>query len=131
MAQATAIRDVLTVQDELTSVRGEIERLQAQAGHLREQATMSTLTLHVRRTPVPVVARQEAAFEPSTEAEAAVAQLVAIGQALTKVGIWFGIVWLPVLLAAGVLAALGFVGYRRVRRAIDADPTLAAPADGA
>lgn len=118
MTKATAIKDVLTVQNELTTVRGEIERLQSQAAHIREQAGMSTLTMRFRRTPEPAVAAQEAQFDPGAEADAATASLVGTIQAAAKVGIWFGIAWLPVLLALALVGGVAFAVYRRLRAAI-------------
>ncbi|HEX3264030.1 MAG TPA: DUF4349 domain-containing protein [Candidatus Limnocylindrales bacterium] len=118
MAKATTIKDVLTVQDELTDVRGQIEELQSESSHLREQAAYSTLTLQVRRTPAPVVARQERQFEAQSEADSAVAYLVKVGQKLAKAGIWVAIVWLPLLLGVGFAGGFAFLVYRRLRRAI-------------
>jgi hypothetical protein len=118
MAKATTIKDVLTVQEQLTDVRGQIEELQSEASHLREQAAFSTLTLNVRRTPAPVVAKQERQFEPQSEADSAVAYLVKIGQKLAKAGIWLGIVWLPVLLGIGFAGGLAYLVFRRLRRAM-------------
>lgn len=118
MAKATTIKDVLTVQEHLTDVRGQIEELQSEASHLREQAAFSTLTLNVRRTPAPVVAKQERQFEPQSEADSAVAYLVKIGQKLAKAGIWLGIVWLPVLLGIGFAGGFAYLVFRRLRRAM-------------
>ena len=117
MSKATTIKDVLSVQDELTDVRGQIEELQSEASHLREQAAFSTLTLNVRRTPPPVVAKQERQFQPSNEAESAVAYRVKIGQKLAKAGIWVAIVWFPLLLGVALAGGFAFLVYRRVRRA--------------
>jgi hypothetical protein len=114
MDDATVIKDVLTVQHELTTVRGEIERLQSEAAHLREKAASSTLTVHLGLTPAPAVVQQEARFDAATEAEAATAHLVEVIQALQKVGIWFGIVWLPILVSLGIVGTVGLVLARRL-----------------
>lgn len=115
MDRATAITDVLDVQDELTRVRSEIEQLSSKAAHLREQAAMSTLTVSFALPETPVIARQEARFDPGRETEAATARLVELLQALATAGIWFGIVWLPVLTAIGVLGGVAFLVSRRLR----------------
>ena len=116
MTSASAIKDVLTVQEELTTVRGEIEELQSQATRIRDQAGLSTLSLNFRTTPAPVVAVQEDQFDPGAEADAATAHLIGIGQALAKVGIWLGIVWMPILIALGIVGGIGALVFRRINR---------------
>ena len=115
MDRATAIDDVLNVQAELTGVRSEIEQLSSKSTQLREQAAMSTLRVEFVLPDTPIVARQEARFDPGRETEAATARLVEILQALATAGIWFGIVWLPVLLALGLIGGVGFLVSRRLR----------------
>lgn len=127
MTRATAIEDILSVQSELTEVRGQIEELSAKAADLEARAAYSTLTVNVRPRPAPVIARQQARFDPGREADGATAQLVAILQHVATVGIWVGIVWLPVLAALGILGGLGFVVFRRARRAFGGDGRGAAP----
>ena len=116
MTSASAIKDVLTVQEELTRVRGEIEQLQSQAARIRDQAGLSTLSLNFRTTPAPVVSVQEERFDPGAEADAATAHLIGIGQALAKVGIWLGIVWVPILTALGIVGGIGALVVRRINR---------------
>ncbi len=115
MDRASAIKDVLTVQSELTDVRGEIEQLATQKARLEAQAAMSTLKVRfaLRHDPVRVV---EAGYDPATEVSAATAQLVDILQALLTAGIWLAIVWLPILVTIGVFAVSGYLIARRVRR---------------
>jgi hypothetical protein len=133
MDRASAIKDVLSVQDELTTVRGEIEQLTAEAAHLEDQAAMSTLTVSIRLRPMPVIKEQEAAFDPGREAESATARLVGILQSLATAGIWFGIVWLPILIAISVVGGSGFLVARRLRRSQDDGPApmAANPGDAA
>jgi hypothetical protein len=117
MDRAADIEDVLTVQDRLTTVRGQIEQLVAEKASLEGRAAYSTLTvtLTLKPTPVPVVA--EAGFDPAGEAAAATTTLVGFLQSLATAGIWFGIVWLPILLGIGLLVAAGIVVTRRLSRA--------------
>lgn len=115
MTRATAIKDVLAVQAELTQVRGEIERLTAQKTRLEEQAALSTLAVTFSLKPNPILASQEK-WDPGTEVEDATASLVRVLQAVAAAGIWFGIVWLPILIVVGILALVVFAVVRRVRR---------------
>ena len=126
MDQATAIKDVLTVQAELTKTRSEIEQLTAQKLAFEGQAAFSTVTVTFALKPNPVLAEQQG-FDAATEAEAATASLVSILQGLATAGIWFGIVWLPILLALGLLTLVGAWAFRRFRPAGGA-PLPGAPA---
>ena len=126
-SKAVRISDVLEVQAQLTSVRGEIEQLTAQLTQLEDQAAYATMTA---RFSAPVVAVQVAAqsWEPAKVVDEATASLVDILQALTTAGIWFAIVWLPLLLVIGivvlvVVAVLRRFGVMGPRRRGDAPAT--------
>jgi Domain of unknown function (DUF4349) len=111
-ASATRVTDVLEVQNQLTDVRGQIEQLSAALADLEDRAGFATLTATFS---VPVVATELAAegFEPAAVVDEATASLVNILQALTTAGIWFAIVWLPLLLVLGAIVALGvWIGRR-------------------
>jgi hypothetical protein len=121
-ASAARVSDVLEVQAQLTAVRGQIEQLTAQLTQLEDQASYATLTAGFS---MPVVAVQAAAegWEPSVVVDEATASLVDILQALTTAGIWFAIVWLPLIIVFGlvvvivlaILRRLGFTGFGRRR----------------
>lgn len=112
-ADATAVEDVLDVEKRLTEIRGQIEQLDAQRANLDDQASFGTLTVTYGREIVAVV---EAArgWNPAAEVDRASATLVDVVQAITTAGIWFAIVWLPLLV---VLAILLLVGRFILRRA--------------
>jgi len=101
----TKISDVLEVQQQLTNVRGQIEQLSAALADLQDRAGFATLTATFS---VPVVAVEVArkGWEPSVVVDEATASLVNVLQALTTAGIWFAIVWLPILLVLGVIVGL-------------------------
>ncbi len=112
-AKATRVSDVLEVQAQLTAVRGQIEQLTAQLTQLDDQASYATLDVTFS---VPVVAVQVATqgWQPAVVVDEATASLVDILQALTTAGIWFAIVWLPVLLLIGGVALAVVVILRRL-----------------
>ncbi len=110
--KVTRISDVLEVEQQLTNVRGQIEQLSAALADLEDRAGFATLTATFG---LRVVATELAAegFEPARVVDEATASLVNILQALTTAGIWFAIVWLPLLLVLGAIVAIGvWVGRR-------------------
>jgi hypothetical protein len=111
---ASSIDDVLKVQQRLTDVRGQIEQLAGQQAGLDDQAAYGTLELTLG---VEVVAVVEAAkqWDPAQEVDQATATLVDILRSVASAGIWVGIVWLPVLLALGIVGLITFVVVRRIR----------------
>lgn len=118
--QAVRVSDVLEVQNQLTQVRGEIESMTAQLTDLEDRADYATLTASFQ---VPIVAVDVATkdWDPKAVVDEAAASLVDVLQALTTAGIWFAIVWLPILLVLGAIVLLatwilrrtGVVGPRR------------------
>jgi hypothetical protein len=124
---ATRITDVLEVQNQLTNVRGQIEQLSAALADLEDRAGFATLTATYS---VPIVAVEAAAegFEPAKVVDEATASMVIILQALTTAGIWFAIVWLPLLLVLGAIIAIVVWAGRRlglIRRRRTGDAPLA------
>jgi hypothetical protein len=119
-AKATRVSDVLEVQAQLTNVRGEIEQLNGQLKELTDRAAFATLTANFG-TPVVAVDVAAKGWEPAKVVDEATASLVNILQALTTAGIWFVIVWVPILVVLGVigliigliLRRLGVIGRQR------------------
>ena len=127
MTQATKISDVLAVQAELTTVRGQIEEATAQKQHLEAQAAFSTLTVRFGLKPEAAVVTSQKKFDPGNEVDRATASLVEVLQGLATAGIWFGIVWLPILLVLGLVAlSVGLFVRRRLPRG---DPGASATLD--
>ena len=118
MAKATKIKDVLEVQDQLTTTRGEIERLVAQKAALADRASFGSLSVTFR-LPVPpkptVTPAPTKGWDPTTDVENATGKLVRIGQRTTSVGIWVAIVGLPIVIAGAVLLLLGWQAVRVAR----------------
>lgn len=120
MAKATKISDILEVQNQLTQVQGQIEELSTQQAHLRDQASLATLTVLYQTPAVAVVKEVSKGWDPGAEFDRAVGQLLSVGQGLGTVGIWLAIVGLPIFLATllvlFVLATVGRRLYRRLSR---------------
>jgi Domain of unknown function (DUF4349) len=113
MAKATKISDVLDVQAELTRVRGDIEQATGEKQHLQEQASYSTLTVHFGLKPQAAVVVSQQGFDPKSEVDRASATLIDILQGVATAGIWFAIVWLPILIVLGLLGGIAFFVVRR------------------
>jgi Domain of unknown function (DUF4349) len=111
--RATKIADVLAVQDQLTSVRGQIEELTAQLKDLNDRSSYATLTASFA-TPIVAVQVAQEKWEPAKVVDQASASLVDILQSITTAGIWFAIVWLPILLALGIIVAVVLAVLRRL-----------------
>jgi hypothetical protein len=126
MDRAVEIEDVLRVQAELTKVRSEIEQLTAQKSSLEGRAAFSTLAVTFALRLDPILAEQQG-FDPANEVEQASASLVSVLQGLATAGIWFGIVWLPILLALAIVVGIIVFFIRRLSRRI-ATPGDAPPA---
>ena len=111
-AKAIKISDVLEVQAQLTQTRGEIETLTAQLKDLNDRAGYGTLAVQFN---VPLVAVEVAqqAWDPTTVVDEAAASMVSVLQGLATAGIWFAIVWLPILLIVGLIAAIVVAIARR------------------
>ena len=115
MARATKISDVLAVQDQLTTTRGEIEKLVADKAHLEDQASYGSLAVTYRlpaapkptATPVPVKG-----WDPGDDVARASGKLIRIGQTSTSIGIWLAIVGLPVAIGGLILLFAGWQVYR-------------------
>jgi len=124
-AKAVKISDVLEVQAQLTDVRGQIEVLTGQLVELGNRADLATLTVTFR---LPVVAVQVAqqGWDPAAVVDEALASMVGVLQGLATAGIWFAIVWLPILLVLGIVGAIVVWFLRRLgvlgRRTPDLPP---------
>jgi hypothetical protein len=127
-AKATKISDVLEVQAQLTETRGQIETLTAQLKDLNDRSAYATLTVLFN---VPLVAVEVATkgWEPMAVVDEAAAAMVSVLQGLATVGIWFVIVWLPILLVLGVVTLIAIAIARRlgVRRRDSGGAPPAAP----
>ncbi len=112
-AQATKISDILDVQARLTETRGQIESLAAQRKDLSDRADYSSLTVSFN---VPVVAVEVATsgWDPASVVNSASATMVSVLQGVATAGIWFGIVWLPIILVVGLLCLAFVVIARRL-----------------
>jgi len=95
MDRATTITDVLKVQHELTTVRGDIERLTAQRENLADRAALGTLEVGFNLPDVAEVQSASQEWDLGHEIDSALAALVRLGQGLASLLVWVVIVLMP------------------------------------
>jgi hypothetical protein len=112
MDKAVTIDDVLNVQRELTSVRGDIESMTAQRDLLANRAALATLAV----TFETVVAETQVAtggWDLGRQVDDALATLVRVGQGTLTLLIWLLIVVVPIVVP--LLIILGVAVWLRRR----------------
>ena len=122
MAKATKISDVLAVQAELSTVRGEIERLVAEKAMLEERAAFGTLNVTFNLPVTPVAEEVRQGWNPATDVDQAAGTLIGAGQGAVSLAIWLGIVGLPLALTSAVVGLLGLRLARLIARRVAAEP---------
>lgn len=118
MAKANTIGDVLTVQQRLAEVQGQIEQLSGQLAGLTDQSAYSTLTVvlvvPILPTPSPSPTPRPSAEPTATplawsagdQAGRAAGALGEVGKYAASVLIWLAILVLPITIVCIVLLAL-------------------------
>ena len=69
MDRATQIQDIVSLQRELTNIRGQIERLQGRKQYLERRTDMATITLALRLPPAPSTQPLTGAWDPFAVAQ--------------------------------------------------------------
>jgi hypothetical protein len=111
-ARAGTITDVLAVQDKLTDVRDQIERLTAQQNDLTGRAALGTLEA-IWETPVVAVTQVQSGWDLGREIDHAAAQTVRAGQTAASFLVWLAIVGVPVLGPILLISLVVIVLFRR------------------
>lgn len=110
--RAQKVEEVITVQRELTNVRGQIERIEGRRTFLERKSEFTTITVTMRE--LPTGRSSSGGWSPLDTFNEATAALLKALEGAAKAGIWL-IVMFPVyalpLLAAGWL--IGRVTHRR------------------
>jgi len=118
MAKANTIGDVLTVQQRLADVQGQIEELSGQLNGLTDQAAFSTLTVIFEvpilatpspspsPTPTPVPTATPIPWSAGDQAGQATGALSEVGKSTATILIWLVILILPITLVLVLLLIL-------------------------
>lgn len=104
MERAGEIKDVLSVQQELTRVREQVEKTKGRIKFLEESAAMSRITAHfaTEEEELPIV---EEGWRPLATAKAALRTLVSFGQAVADKLIFALVFFSPVIVIVLVIWA--------------------------
>ncbi len=127
MTRATTITDVLKVQSELTSVRGDIESLTAQRDLLANRAALATLEVGFNTPPEAAVTQASSSWDLGKEIDGALAALVRLGQGVVSLAVWLVIVVVPIFLPIIVLIWIANRLWLRWRRTHPAAQPSVAP----
>jgi hypothetical protein len=131
MDKATRMEDIMTLQREITNIRGQIDRLQGKANYYEHRSATSTITIHLDPEPKPAPAPPEPAPAPAPvpwRLSAIVARAwhasLEVLQAITTVVVSVVVFcwWLV------ALAAVGWLAYRLNLRRARGVPRSAPPA---
>jgi hypothetical protein len=123
MVKSTAIRDVLDVQAKLTDVRGQIEQLVAEKTVLEGRAAFGTMTVVFNLPATPAAEEVRRGWDPATDVDKATGALLGLGQAVATLGIWLGIVGLPLLVLIALTAAITLRIRRVMAGRVSAQPS--------
>ncbi len=117
MDKASTVADVLTVEQRLAEVQGQIEELTAQAQGLTDQSAYSTLTVIFEvpasgmASPTPSPSASAIAWSARGDFLQAAGTLGGVGQGATTIAIWSLVVVLPLSLAVVLLVvAIALLG---------------------
>jgi len=129
MARATKISDVLAVESQLSDVQGQIEQLSTQQAHLKDQASLATLSVLYALPPTPDTVVTSRGWDPAAQLDQASSALLSIGQNLASAGIWLVVVGLPVGLVGLIVLGLVVLVVRRIRRSGPPAQVILPPAE--
>lgn len=114
LESAYTVEDVLAVQRELTTVRGEIEQIQGRLRYFDEAAAFSSIAVTVREHVPQLGNVQVAGWSPGGTAQNALGVLVVVGQFVVDAAIVLAIVGVPI----GAVLVLAAWIVRRVWRTV-------------
>ncbi|WIG58485.1 MAG: hypothetical protein OJF49_001231 [Ktedonobacterales bacterium] len=100
MSKASALSDVLALDQQLTNVEGQIEDIEAHQQALASQTTFYTITLMLQPAELPVTPAQPSGFHPGQTLHDALTAALAFAGWLASVLIWlvvFSVFVLPVV----------------------------------
>ncbi len=105
MGSAGALSSVLTIDQRLTDVEGQIEQLEAHLQDIKGQTSFYTVVVNLQPAEVVVTPPPPAGWNPGDVWQGAVAAVKAVGQVLATVFIWL-LVFCVYIVSLGIIAWL-------------------------
>ena len=112
LSKTSSIENTLKIEQEMTRVRGELERLQGHMRFMSHRIAYSTIQVTITEKPKAGPITPPETFSSVRIASQALLSLVLFGQSLWIKIIWLGI-WTPVW---GALVIVAWIVYRRIRK---------------
>ena len=127
LARATNIRTIISIEAQLSQRQADLDSLKSTQAYLKDQTSMSTITVLMERTPEPVHTTKK-----KTENAGFISGLSDGWHALATVAAGLALLigrMLPFLVVLALLGLQALVLWRRLRRrAADTPPTVEEPA---
>ncbi len=126
LSQTQALGDIITVQDKLTDVEGQIEDIEAHINALKNQVTFYTVTINLQPlTPVASTPpQQNTPWNPGQVLHDSLSAALGFGQVLFTLFIWLGVFCIYLIPAAAIV---WFVWRRRHPGRLIAPAAAASP----
>lgn len=113
MSNAQSLGDVLTIDQRLTDIEGQIEQIEAHLNDLKGQTTFYTIAISLQPLGTPAAAPSPASWSPLAVWQGAVSAFVAVWQVLLTLIIWLAVFSVYII----PLAVIAFFvrRWRRIR----------------
>lgn len=105
---ARTVEEALSVNQRLSQVEEQLERLKGQRNALEQRTSFSTITVEIEPViPEQTTVEETTEWSPAETFADATEVLMAIVQRGVDAGIWFGVLGLPVVIVLGVVILIG------------------------
>ena len=112
LKDAKSVGDVLAVQEHLAQVRSDIESLQGQINYLSNRTSLATINVTISEEPTAATA-SSSKFDPTRDANSAVAMVITLGQNVLSALIWIAIIGGAVGIPVAIIALIVWLIARR------------------
>jgi hypothetical protein len=105
LSQTQALGDIITVEDKLTNVEGQIEDIEGHINALKNQVTFYTVTINLQPS-VPVISTpppQNPSWNPGQVVHDSLSAALGFGQVLATLMIWLGSFCIYLIPAAAIV----------------------------